>query len=136
MNKWGKQDFDADVFAIYTKLQTRTMYGNRSNRNKSYRKREEEKQVWNGCIRNDLGGGNRSKQQYPDSTSYCPSCGYDIKPTHTPVTCTNRKDFHNEAATIDNKMGGVSTNCHFITSSEWWCVCWFDIISTGWTIAC
>ena len=34
-------------------------------------------------IQNDLGGGNRSKRQYPKSTSYCPSCGYDIKPTHT-----------------------------------------------------
>ena len=43
-------------------------------------------------IPNDLGGGQRSKQQYPESTSYCPSCGYDIKPTHTSVTCTNRKN--------------------------------------------
>ena len=66
-------------------------------------------------IRNDLGNGNRSKRRYPDSTNYCPSCGYDIKPTHTPSTCTNRKDCHNEAATLTNKMGGVTTNCHFVT---------------------
>ena len=66
-------------------------------------------------IQNDLGGGNRSKRQYPESTSYCPSCGYHIKPTHTPTTCTNRKKDHNEAATINNKMGGVTTNCHFAT---------------------
>ena len=66
-------------------------------------------------IRNDLGNGNRSKRRYPDSTSYCPSCGYDIKPTHTPSTCTNQKDCHNEAATLTNKMGGVTTNCHFVT---------------------
>ena len=64
-------------------------------------------------IPNDLINGQRSKRRYPDSTSYCPSCGYDIKPTHTPVTCTNRKTDHNEAATITNKMGGVTTNCHF-----------------------
>ena len=66
-------------------------------------------------IRNDLGNGNRSKCRYPASTSYCPSYGYDIKPTHTPKTCTNQKSFHNEAATIDNKMGGVSTNFHHAT---------------------
>ena len=66
-------------------------------------------------IPNDLGNGQRSKRRYPNSTNYCPSCGYDIKPTHTPTSCTNRKDFHNEAATLTNKMGGVSTNCHFIT---------------------
>ena len=47
-------------------------------------------------IRNDLGNGERSKRRYPDSTNYCPSCGYDIKPTHTPGTCTNRKACHNE----------------------------------------
>ncbi|OEU17011.1 hypothetical protein FRACYDRAFT_239612 [Fragilariopsis cylindrus CCMP1102] len=66
-------------------------------------------------IRNDLGNGERSKRRYPDSTNYCPSCGYDIKPTHTPGTCTNRKACHNEAATLANKMGGVTTNCHFVT---------------------
>ena len=64
-------------------------------------------------IPNDLGNGQRSKRRYPESTSYCPSCGYDIKPMHTPVTCTNRKKNHNGAATITNKMGGVTTNCHF-----------------------
>ena len=66
-------------------------------------------------IRNDLGRGNRLKRRYPDSISYCPSCGYDIKPTHTPTSCTNRKECHNEAATLANKMGGVTTNCHFAT---------------------
>ena len=35
-------------------------------------------------IPNDLRGGQRSKRRYPESTSYCPSCGYDIKPSHTP----------------------------------------------------
>ena len=69
-------------------------------------------------IPNDLGEGQRSKRRYPDSTNYCPSCGYDIKPTHTSVTCTNQKSFHNKAATIDNCMGGVSTNCHFITANK------------------
>ena len=68
-------------------------------------------------IQNDLPNGEQSKQRYPDSTNYCPSCGYDIKPTHTPFNCTNRKSFHNEAATIDNKMGGVTTNCHFAAAS-------------------
>ena len=66
-------------------------------------------------IQNDLPNGGRSKRRYPDSTSYYPSCGYDIKPTHTPTTCTNRKACHNEAATLANKMGGVTTNCHFVT---------------------
>ena len=66
-------------------------------------------------IQNNLPNGERSKRRYPDSTNYCPSCGYDIKPTHTPFNCTNQKSFHNEAATIDNKMGGVTTNCHFAT---------------------
>ena len=70
------------------------------------------------AIPNDLGGGQQSKRQYPDSTNYCPSCGYDIKPTHTSVTCTNQKSFHNKAATINNYMGGVSTNCHFITADK------------------
>ena len=69
-------------------------------------------------IPNDLGGGQRSKRRYPYSTRYCPSCGYDIKPTHTPITYTNRKQFHNEAATIDNKMVGVSTHYHFIMVDE------------------
>ena len=69
-------------------------------------------------IPNNLGEGQRSKRQYPDLTSYCPSCGYDIKPTPTPASCTNRKSFHNEAATIDNRMRGVSTNCHFINADE------------------
>ena len=62
-------------------------------------------------IPNDLGNGERSKRRYSDSTEYCPSHGYDIKPGHTPVSCTNRKDCHNELATIDSKMGGVTTNC-------------------------
>ena len=66
-------------------------------------------------IRNDLPNGERSKRRYPDSTSYCPSCGYDIKQTHTPTNCTNRKACHNEAATLENKLGGVTTNCHFAT---------------------
>ena len=66
-------------------------------------------------IRNDLPNVERSKRRYPDSTSYCPSCGYDIKPTHTPTNCTNRKACHNEAATLANKLGGVTTNCHFAT---------------------
>ena len=72
-------------------------------------------------IPKNLENGQRLKRRYPDSTSYCLSCGYDIKPTHRPGTCTNRRSFHNEAATIDNKMGEVSTNCHFITADEWWC---------------
>ena len=66
-------------------------------------------------IRNDLPNGERTKRRYPDSPNYCPSCGYDIKPTHTPGNCTNRKKCHNEAATLENKMGGVTTNCHFAT---------------------
>ena len=40
-------------------------------------------------VRNDLRNGNQSKRRYPESTSYYPLCGYDIKPTHTPKTCTN-----------------------------------------------
>ena len=66
-------------------------------------------------IPNDLGNGQRSKRRYPESTSYCPSHGYDIEPDHTAVTCSNRKAFHKEEATITNRMGGVSTNCHFHT---------------------
>ena len=31
---------------------------------------------------------------------------------------TNGKDLHKQAATINNKMGGVYTNCHFITLFE------------------
>ena len=48
-------------------------------------------------IQNDLPNGEQSKQRYPDSTNYCPSCGYDIKPTHTPhlfFQCSMRS-FHN-----------------------------------------
>ena len=81
-------------------------------------KEKEKSKFGTNYIPNNLKNGQRSKHRYPDSTSYCPSCGYDIKPMHTLVTCTNRKSFHNEAATIDNKMGGVSTNCHFITADE------------------
>ena len=66
-------------------------------------------------IRNDLPNGERTRRRYPDSTSYCPSCGYDIKPTHTPASCANKKAWHNNAATLENKMGGVTTNCHFAT---------------------
>ena len=66
-----------------------------------------------------LGNGERSKQQYPDPTSYCPSHGYDIKPNQIPVLCNNWKDYHNELATIDNKMSGVSTNCFH--HKPWWC---------------
>ena len=69
-------------------------------------------------IPNDLGGGQQLKRCYLESSSYCPSYGYDIKPTHTSVTCTNRKSFHNKVATIDNRMGGVSTNYHFYTTAE------------------
>ena len=37
-------------------------------------------------IPNDLGGGRQSKRQCPESACYCPSHGYDIKPTHTLVS--------------------------------------------------
>ena len=98
------------------------MCGNRSNRNKTNEKREEKSKFGTNYIPNDLGGGQQSKQRYPDLTSYCRSCEYDIKPTHTPVSCTNCKHFYNKAATIDNCMGGVSTNCHFYTAAdELWC---------------
>ena len=66
-------------------------------------------------IPNDLGNGERSKHRYLEAYSCCPSHGYNIKPDHTLVSCTNRKDFHNKAATINNRMGGVSTNCQFYT---------------------
>ena len=66
-------------------------------------------------IPNDLGNGQRSKRRYPESTSYCPSHGYDIKLDHRAVTCSNRKEFHKEEATITHRMGGVPTNCHFHT---------------------
>ena len=97
------------------------MYGNTQAGTKVTGKEKNKSKFGSDYIQNDLGGGNQSKRQYPDSISYCPSCRYNIKPTHTPVTCTNQKDFHNEAVTINNKMGGVSTNCHFITLSEKWC---------------
>ena len=67
-------------------------------------------------IPNDLEGDKRSKRRYPESTCYCPLHGYSIKPPHTPVSCTNPKSFHNKVATINNRMGGVSTNYHFYTA--------------------
>ena len=81
-------------------------------------KKKKKNKFGTNYIPNDLGGGKRSKRRYPDSTSYCPSCGYNIKSTRIPITCTNRKSFHNKAATINNRMGGVSTNCHFITAAD------------------
>ena len=94
------------------------MYGNHSNRKKSVRKKE--KQVWKELhpkqprrkakIQETILGFNKLLSilwiQYQANT-------------HTPVTCKNQKGFHNEVATVDNQMGGFSTNCHFI--NEWWC---------------
>ena len=70
-------------------------------------------------ILHDLGGDQRSKRCYPGSTSYRLLHSYGIKSDHIPVSCTNRKHFHDEVVTITNRREGVSTNCHFF--SEWWC---------------
>ena len=79
---------------------------------------KKEGKFWAKFIPNGLGNGQRSKKRYPESTSYFPYHGYDIKPDHTSVTCSNQKGFHKEGATITNRMGGVSINCHFHTG--WW----------------
>ena len=62
-------------------------------------------------IPNDKANGERTKRQYIISTSYCSTHGYDIKPDHHSGNCTNRGEFHNELATIENMLGGVTTNC-------------------------
>lgn len=62
-------------------------------------------------IPNDKGDGERTRRRYPDSTSYCSTHGYDIKPNHHSGNCTDRGDKHNELATIDNMLGGCIKNC-------------------------
>lgn len=49
---------------------------------------------------------------------FYPLYGYDMKPMHTPVSCTGQKKNHNVAATITNRIGWYLTNYHFYT--EWW----------------
>ncbi|OEU09765.1 hypothetical protein FRACYDRAFT_248024 [Fragilariopsis cylindrus CCMP1102] len=62
-------------------------------------------------IENDLPNAERSKRRYPNSTNYCSSHGYDISPDHDSSNCKKRNANHNEAATITNMLGGVTTNC-------------------------
>ena len=82
------------------------------------RKEKKKNKVGINYILDDLRRGQQSKRRYPDLTNYCPFCGYDIKPTHTLVTCPNQKSSHNKAATFYNCMRAVSTNCNFITADK------------------
>ena len=102
-----------EMMQMFTQFQKSLQQGQCTEITTPAPKGKEKSKFGTNYILNDLGNGQRSKRRYPDSTSYCSLCGYDIKPTHTSGTCTNRKTNHNEAATITNKLGGVTTNCHF-----------------------
>eukprot|EP00957_Ditylum_brightwellii_P020796 1568232-Ditylum_brightwellii.AAC.1 len=60
--------------------------------------------------RNDYGGGRNTNNQWQrfvaDPHDYCWSCGYNIDKRHNSVTCSKKKDGHQEAATRSNPMGG------------------------------
>jgi hypothetical protein len=60
---------------------------------------------------NDLPNGQRSKRRHSTSTTYCFSCGYDLPAKIDSKTCKWKRDGHNDAATIVNKMGGSERNC-------------------------
>ena len=74
-------------------------------------------------ITNDFLGGKQTKRRYPLSTNYCSTHGYDIKPDRHSGNCTNRGEFHNELATINNMLGGYIRNCfhHAGWTPPWWC---------------
>ena len=78
--------------------------------------KEKKKRKWGvHYIENDMPNDERTKRRYPDSTTYCWSHGFDISPDHTSCSCKNRRPRHNEAATIINQLGGVTTNYfHYI----------------------
>ena len=62
-------------------------------------------------IPNDKPNGERTLRQYPNLTNYYSTHGYNIKPDHHSGNCPNRGEFHNELATIEDMLGGVTTNC-------------------------
>ena len=104
-----------EIMQMFTQFQKNFQQGQSTEIAPNATKGKKKSKFGTNYIPDNLGNGQRSKRRYPDSTSYCPSCRYDFKPTHTLTSCTNRKDNHNEAATLTNKMGGVTTNCHFAT---------------------
>eukprot|EP00957_Ditylum_brightwellii_P188427 14344117-Ditylum_brightwellii.AAC.1 len=63
-------------------------------------------------MQNDVNPPNRAspwpKIQY-DPHGYCWSCGFQVKKNYNSVTCPNKREGHQEAATRSNTMNG-STN--------------------------
>ena len=61
---------------------------------------------------NDLPNGERSVRHYPNSASYCSTCGFDLDPWHNSKTCNYKKKNpkHNDAATITDTKGGSTCN--------------------------
>ena len=51
-----------------------------------------------------------------EGTTYCWSHGHDTGPHHTSVTCTNRAQGHQAAATSTNTMGGNPKNAERTTN--------------------
>ena len=108
-----------EMTQIFAQFEKNFQPGTYTKINPAGMKLKEIKKIEANYIPNDLGRGRRSKRRYPESTRYCPLHGYNIKPDHTPVSCTNREKNHNEAATITHRIGGCLTNCPFYT--KWWC---------------
>lgn len=69
-------------------------------------------------IANDRPNGERSKRRYPTCTNYCWIHGYGIHPKHPSRACNNKKDDHNDAATISNMLGELTTN---VFHHKLWC---------------
>eukprot|EP00957_Ditylum_brightwellii_P177989 13557358-Ditylum_brightwellii.AAC.1 len=49
-----------------------------------------------------------------DPHRYCWSCGYRIDKKHNSVTCSSKKDGHQDAATRSNTMGGSQAFKDFV----------------------
>ena len=65
-----------------------------------------------GFYLNNMKGGERSVRRFPESTIYCWSCGFDLKPNHLDNGgCKWKRPGHKDEATIENRMGGSTRNC-------------------------
>ena len=54
----------------------------------------------------------RRRERDTSSTWYCWTHGRTMNPKHTSKTCLHRKEGHQEEATLENKMGGSTKQCH------------------------
>ena len=63
-------------------------------------------------------GRERKVAQYPGSTAWCHSCGFDLYKTHNSETCRWPKIGHKREATVCNQMGGSQRNKHLYSGNN------------------